>query len=208
MTAVLPPADKISKLPAEKRDDILRAALEAFAERGVSGVTVPAIAARAGVATGTIYRFFESKEELVNELYRREKRELGKRLSVGLEVRLPPYELFVEVWRRLVSYAREQPHAYRFLELQDHLLVLDQTSREAGRKVLTPILHGFRRQQEEGVVRSDLRAEVMMALVWGAFVNLFKAERDGHFVLRPEDIDAACEACWRMCRADTGSVTT
>jgi AcrR family transcriptional regulator len=47
-----------------KRDRILRAALEVCATRGVNAATMDDVAARAGVSKGTLYRFFESKEDL------------------------------------------------------------------------------------------------------------------------------------------------
>jgi AcrR family transcriptional regulator len=63
---------------AEKRDAILAAALELFAERGFHGTSVPEIAERARVGAGTIYRYFPSKEALVNALFRAQKLELGR----------------------------------------------------------------------------------------------------------------------------------
>lgn len=49
---------------SETRDRILETARALFAERGFDGATVGAIARRAGIAEGTIYRHFESKEDL------------------------------------------------------------------------------------------------------------------------------------------------
>ncbi|HEY4124317.1 MAG TPA: helix-turn-helix domain-containing protein, partial [Rhizomicrobium sp.] len=54
--------------PDDKRERLLDAALELFELRGFDGVAVPEIAHMAGVATGTIYRYFETKEALVNAL--------------------------------------------------------------------------------------------------------------------------------------------
>ena len=47
-----------------KRERILRAALEVCGARGVNAATMDDVAARAGVSKGTLYRFFESKEDL------------------------------------------------------------------------------------------------------------------------------------------------
>ena len=52
-----------------KHEAILDAALALFVERGYHGTAVPAIAERAGVAAGTIYHHFESKEQLVNAVF-------------------------------------------------------------------------------------------------------------------------------------------
>ena len=49
----------------EKRDRILRAALEVCAQKGVAAARMEEIAARAEVSKGTLYRYFESKEDLL-----------------------------------------------------------------------------------------------------------------------------------------------
>jgi AcrR family transcriptional regulator len=185
--------------PLPKREAILRAALVVFSEHGVHGVPVPEIAARAGVGTGTIYRFFASKEVLINELFREQKLALNRRISENLDTKQEPREVFQEFWRRMVAFAREEPEAFRFLELQDHLPYLDDESKTLERSVLAPIANASRSLQRRGVYRKDIRVEVIMALHWGSFVNLFKSERAGYLKLRPVDLQAACDACWRMC---------
>lgn len=196
------PVSEAPLTPAPKREAILRAALQVFAEGGVNGVAVPQIAARAGVGTGTIYRYFDSKDSLVNELFREQKQALARRLFDGLESRVDPREGFQVFWSRLVGFVREAPDAYRFLELQDHLPYLDERSREVEQTLLAPIADQLRTLQRRGVMRVDVRAEVLMTLIWGAFVQLFKAERDGYLTLSPGDINAARDACWRLCQPD------
>ena len=56
------------------RQRLLRAALELYTTVGFRATTTPAIAARAGVAEGTIYRHFSGKEHLLNEVYRNAQR--------------------------------------------------------------------------------------------------------------------------------------
>ncbi|HEX9157545.1 MAG TPA: helix-turn-helix domain-containing protein, partial [Syntrophales bacterium] len=55
---------------ADKREEIMRAALELIAEHGFHGAPMAMIADRAGVGAGTIYRYFEGKDALITELYR------------------------------------------------------------------------------------------------------------------------------------------
>ena len=56
--------------PKGTRERLVRAALELFTTEGYHSATTPLIASRAGIAEGTIYRHFESKEHLLNEIYR------------------------------------------------------------------------------------------------------------------------------------------
>src|SRR3989442_8002028 len=52
------------------RQRLVHAALELFSTRGYAATTTAEIARKAGVAEGTIYRHFQSKQHLLNELYR------------------------------------------------------------------------------------------------------------------------------------------
>ena len=160
---------------------------------------MPVVAQQANVGTGTIYRYFESKELLVNELFREQKIAINQRLYSDLDLKQSPRELFDEIWRRMVLFTREAPDTYRFVELQDHRPYLDAASKQLEREALAPILAQYRTLQKRGIFRNDLRAEVLMTLVWGAFVNLIKAERDGHIELSDADINAARDACWQLC---------
>jgi AcrR family transcriptional regulator len=54
----------------KKRKAILNAAVELFADKGIAHAPTSAISACAGVAEGTLFTYFKTKDELLNELYR------------------------------------------------------------------------------------------------------------------------------------------
>jgi len=58
------------RLPEERPQQILQAALEVFGEHGLAGARLEDIAKRAGVSKGTIYLYFPNKEELFREMVR------------------------------------------------------------------------------------------------------------------------------------------
>jgi len=188
--------------PADSRREavvtrILDAALELFAERGYHGTTVPSVMDRAGVGGGSLYRLFESKEALVNAVFREAKSRLERALREGVDAGLPPRALFDELWSRLTAFARAEPLRFRFLELQDHAPYLDGESRQLELAVLAPMLLACMDFQRRGVFRADVEAPTIMAFVWGAFVGLVKSERLGYVKLGPPAFDAARDACWR-----------
>src|SRR3954449_5302993 len=65
------PTAKTEARRAETRERIVRAAIDQLAEGGYASAGVQAVAARAGVATGSVYRHFPSKSELFAEVFRR-----------------------------------------------------------------------------------------------------------------------------------------
>jgi AcrR family transcriptional regulator len=131
--------DRVSGLPKRRkrdpkgtRDRLVRAALELFTTRGYHGSTTPQIAARAGIAEGTIYRHFESKSHLLNEIYRAGIRLLAATLRqepAGLSCQGRLRRLASE-WRVLAS---QNPPLVKFIFSTDLEQLLDHKSRDARR---------------------------------------------------------------------------
>src|SRR6476660_5415673 len=61
--------------PGPKRDAILRAAIDVFAERGFFNAQVADVARAAGVAAGTVYLYFKSKDDLLVSIFDRSMRD-------------------------------------------------------------------------------------------------------------------------------------
>jgi len=61
----------------DKRNAILDAATRLFAERGLTAAPTSEISKQAGVAEGTLFTYFETKDDLINALYREIKLELA-----------------------------------------------------------------------------------------------------------------------------------
>ena len=184
----------------DKRRRVLDAALRMFAARGYHGTAVPEVAEAAGVGTGTLYHYFEHKQQLVNEVYRDAKLRLRSALldqlaDPALEEPGAAKAWFVEVWRRLAAFAAREPDAFRFLEMQDHVEYLDAESRQIELSAVAPLLAvGKRLHDRAGGARTD----VVIALMWGAFVGLVKVGRLGYLRLDAAALEEAGETCWRM----------
>src|SRR5438034_11628240 len=95
------------------RQRLVRAALELFTAQGYHVTTTPLIAKKAGVAEGTIYRHFASKQHLLNELYRAAAR-WGRRLVKEADaLNVGPREKLAELGRSLVAGASREPAVAR-----------------------------------------------------------------------------------------------
>jgi AcrR family transcriptional regulator len=65
------PTERTEQRKAEARERIVAAAMDQLAEGGYASATMQAVAKRAGVATGSVYRHFPSKSDLFAEVFRR-----------------------------------------------------------------------------------------------------------------------------------------
>ena len=184
----------------DKRRIILDAALRVFAAKGYHGTTVPDVADAAGVGTGTLYRYFANKESLVNEVYRDAKVRLRESLMNDLDApdMMEPGDAelwFQELWLRLGEFARAQPEAFRFLEMQDHVEYLDVKSRQLELSVLMPLWMAGKRLHARD---ANAPVDMLIALLWGAFVGLVKASRLGYLALDDKRLALAGRVCWRL----------
>ena len=196
MVKTAPPAQRsTAAMVKEKR--ILESALFLFSQRGFHGTAVPEVAKHAEVGAGTIYRYFENKEDLVNAVFRHSKNKLKQYLLNGVRVSTELREVFHQFWGQLVRFAQENPTDFHFLELQDHAPYLDQTSKQLELEVLTPIWMFCVQGRKQGVVR-DMPEEALIAMIWGAFVGLMKAQTLGYISINEETLKQAEETCWDM----------
>ncbi|HEY8143735.1 MAG TPA: TetR/AcrR family transcriptional regulator [Kofleriaceae bacterium] len=179
----------------ERRDAILDAALECFVDRGFHGTAMPDIAKKTGIAAGTIYHYFASKEELVNALFRKWKAEIARRVFTAFPQGAPTRQQFQVMWREMIAFALAHPAAFAFLELHNHSSYLDAESVAADRglKIFAGAI--VQQAQKDGVIK-PLDAALLMELVFGAFIGIMRAHWEGRASLTPEQIDEAEQACW------------
>lgn len=98
------------------RPSAIRQALCALvAERGFHGASMSAVAARAGVAAGTAYVHYASKDELVIATYLEIKRDLGEAAVAGVDSAAPPEERFASMWLAIYRHLAAHPERARFL---------------------------------------------------------------------------------------------
>ncbi|MFE4106119.1 TetR/AcrR family transcriptional regulator [Almyronema epifaneia] len=184
---------------SDKREAILNAALELFAEYGFYGTPIPLIAERAHVGAGTIYRYFESKEALGNAVYQRAKEMLYDVLNQDFPEDLPVREQFHVFWQRITKFAIENPQTFQFLELHSHESYLDKTSRTVELKVWEPGLTFFEMTCQRKITK-PLPLKILVAIVWGMFVGVTKAGQRGHYSLDEDLFNKVEQICWEAIR--------
>lgn len=201
-----PPASQRSvtasptKAGADKRDAIADAALELFVERGFFGTAVPEIAERAGVGAGTIYRYFESKEALVNSIYRTQKLRFTKAVLDNFSPAATTREQFRTLWNRMAAFASTSPSAFVFLELHHHASYLDADSRAVESRMLDIIIATVAAAQ----ARRELKAgspRLLVGIVMGGFVGVTRNCLELSAPLADADWAFAEQCIWEAIRS-------
>jgi AcrR family transcriptional regulator len=179
----------------DRRESILEAALSCFVERGFYGTAIPEIAESANIAAGTIYHYFDSKEALVNAVYRLWKGAVSQRVFTAFPQGAPVRIQFQVMWKEMVDFARTNPTAFAFIELHNHASYLDAESKAIDQNVKVFTRAVIVRAQQDGLVK-PLDPNVLMELVFGAFIGMMRAHWEGRIDLSDEIIRGAEQACW------------
>jgi TetR/AcrR family fatty acid metabolism transcriptional regulator len=153
-----------------KRESILRAATHVFARNGYFSSKVADIAREAGVADGTVYLYFKSKEEILHSIFDQNMAEAiasGRKLIVKL--RDPREKL-----RRIALLHLERLGADRDLavvfqvELRGSTKFMQEFSAAGFAEYLNLLRATFEEGQKAGVFRKDLSAKVVSKILFGA----------------------------------------
>lgn len=173
---------------------IMKASVSLFTERGFDATTIPMIAERAHVGTGTIYRYFDSKETLVNVLFQESIQRFTDKLKRDFS-ELPVREGFHHVFCCLIQFTKESDYALFFLETKKDAHYLNDTSRKMIEN-LTHMLDGyFNKGKAEGVIRS-LPSNVLIAIVLGAFLKIYQLVQTGDIQMDMDLMPELEQCCW------------
>jgi AcrR family transcriptional regulator len=100
---------------ADKRTAIMEAALKLFSEKGFKETSTANISQLAGVATGTLFLYFENKEELINRLYLESKEEFANYTRQDLEEEKTLKAELRHIWDRWMFWTTTHPEKAGFM---------------------------------------------------------------------------------------------
>jgi TetR/AcrR family fatty acid metabolism transcriptional regulator len=155
---------------ADRRDALLRAAIDVFAGRGFFNAQVADVARAAGVAAGTVYLYFESKDDLLVSIFERTMREaIADGRAAVAPVRDPIEQLRTVARVHLDRLGRDRSLAVVFqVELRQSTKFMERFSSTLLRDYLGLIRTIVVEGQRAGVFRKELNATLVAKLFFGA----------------------------------------
>lgn len=172
------------------------------AERGFHGASMSAVASEAGVATGTAYNHYASKDELVLATYLETKAELGAAAVAGVDPGADPAERFRSIWLASYRHLASHPDHARFL-LQVDSSPYRSSALEAGMARDGDPLIEAAAAPDIAARLLPLPVEVLYELGLAPAVRL--AAHDP--VPAEADLGAIAAACWRAISRPEGDGT-
>lgn len=185
------PAEAPASRPASKRERILRAATDVFAQSGYFNAKVSEIARAAGVADGTIYLYFDGKEDLLVSIFRDHTRNYLQSLERDLvRSNKPADRIRIAIRHHLETLGRDRPlaivaqvelrHSLKFMTLLSHQEVADYLN------ILRKIVE---QGQNDGTIRRNLHPQLVAKSIFGILDEMVTS-----WVLSEKAYDLAAQA--------------
>ena len=133
----------------DKRDAIIAAAIRVFAAEGLSAPTAT-IAKEAGVSNGALFIYFETKADLLNQLYRELKAEMGAAALDGLPPEHDVREQLLHIWSHWLRWAASHPGKRRALAQLDVSQDVTPDSRRIASRALSEVQETLQRSFRDG----------------------------------------------------------
>jgi AcrR family transcriptional regulator len=165
-----------------RRQAILQAALEAFSRNGFAATRIEDVAARAGVAKGTVYLYFPNKETLFGELIRNAVTPVLARLE-GAAAQAPPEQILSQMFELFRTHVLETDRKFilRLLIAEGPRFpaIAEFYHREVVSRGLRILRGAAQRAAAAGLVPKDtidrfpqlIVAPLIVAVVWDSLFN-------------------------------------
>jgi AcrR family transcriptional regulator len=149
----------------DKRNAILDAATRVFAERGLTAAPTSEISKQAGVAEGTLFTYFKTKDDLINALYREIKLELADAMMSGFPRKKSVRTRLRHVWDCYVNWGVKNPQPRKVLAQLQVSGMLSKESIEAGSAPFVEIEYMTRDAIDRHIFRGDLPIELISKML-------------------------------------------
>ncbi|HLP12518.1 MAG TPA: TetR/AcrR family transcriptional regulator [Flavobacteriales bacterium] len=178
-----------------RREESLLTLLEIIAERGIQDAPMSLVAERSGIAIGTIYHHFKSKDEMVEALYCHLKAEMGDALNKNVVVTDTIKQQYFTYWHNLYKFYRKNASTFYFLEQCDKHPIVSASVKEANFIHYGHIYNFLETGMKAGVLRK-MDTELMLSFIYGTVVSTVHAVLNGRINGQKAAVEQVCQSSW------------
>lgn len=161
----------MAETSSDKQEAILKTALRLFVERGFFGTPTSLISKEAGVATGTLFFYFRTKEDLIDALYLRVKAEAAEAMCRGLADEPDAKAKLNRLGRNAVAWGTAHPENVKFMEQFAHTPFISKSAQEEGMSRFFFLQDLIEEGKAEGLI-CDSDPEILIFMMASAFAGL------------------------------------
>ncbi|MFY0253622.1 TetR/AcrR family transcriptional regulator [Chitinophaga sp. 30R24] len=184
----------------KKVTQIFQAALKLVASKGLSGITMSDLSKEAGIATGTVYIYFKSKDELINALFAACRANSVKVSFRGYNPQQPFKLEFRKIWLNILRYKLHNFEETIFLEQCYHSPFITAETREKTQALSAPFHALIERGKNEQLIK-QVDTVFLLTFMFGTMNELVKQTHYSGITLNRSLINTTFDLCWDALKA-------
>lgn len=178
-----------------KREALVKATINLVNNNGFHAAPMSKIAKMANVSPGTIYLYFNNKQDLINQVYIEVKTAFTKFAFKDYEEHFSVEKGFKNIWKNLAEFKLKEVEEAMFLSQCDNTPMIDEPSRREGLKHLQPLLDLWERGQKEGIIK-PVSPYMLYAFSIYPIAFLMNMQQRELIKLTPANVNDAYEMAW------------
>ncbi len=179
----------------EKRNALIQATIALVNNNGFHAAPMSKIAKMANVSPATIYLYFESKQDLVNQTYLEVKNAFTTYAFEAYDEEMAVEASFKMIWFRIAEFKFRDCERGLFLAQCDNTPMIDEESRQEGIKNLKPLLDLWKKGKEQGIIK-PVSDYLLYAYTVNPLSYLMMVKKRNAFVPTKENINEAYQLAW------------
>ncbi|MBC3539346.1 TetR/AcrR family transcriptional regulator [Rufibacter sediminis] len=184
---------------AEKKKAILESTLKLIKENGFHGTPMSMVAKKAGVAAGTIYHYFDSKDTLIMELFVYTQYRVQEAMLKNLREDMDLKESFFMRWISRCQFYIQNPDMLFFMEQFVNSPYYPRCPQEHNERVQNEIKQFIEVAQQQGILR-ELDFKLMAIMIHSSIMTAAKVHLDGKVLLGDKEFNQLAQMVWDSIR--------
>lgn len=183
----------------DKRQQIIAAAIKLFVKNGIHSTSMQQLAKQAGVATGSVYTYFDSKEALVLEIFHAIADESTDFLLQTYDSSRSVKQRFYHLLERKTRFNIDNPDKFRFMSMCVYEPIVMQGVQQENRCDKSPLAAVLIDGKAENVIK-DLPLEDLFYHLFGGIGSLLEWRLFNQREISDADIVNMIEMSWDAIR--------
>ncbi len=187
-------------VPLKLRDDkkiqqVFEAALTLVKQKGLAGITMSEIAKEAGLATGTLYIYFDNKEKLINQLFAACREASAQCYFKNYDAAAPFKQGFRTVWMNILRFRVKNFEEVVFMDQCYHSPFINDCTMKLTKQMIQPLFKLIERGKEEGALK-EIETFSLLTFMFGCIHEAVKNAHYSRKNLKEKDVESLFAMCW------------
>lgn len=181
-----------------KRNQIIETALSLFTNQGLQQTSMSQLSKESGVAVGTMYLNFKSKDDLIEGLFLHIQESYGNFIKLNdEELELSFKEQFKLVTKKTYNYYVNHPSHFYFIDTHNYSPLISKEIREQGRLFYQQGVDIIIRGVEEKIFK-NIHPVLVIRLVYNCIISLVQIKLNDEVEVTEDVIENTLERIWKL----------